>query len=304
MKKIILLFVLSISLLSNAQLINGDFETVKPNFLASNWGMNYNFPAFFNPTTGQFEPLNVQYNSCISAMCNATFDAHTGNTALEITNALITANNTVAKGYARLFWNSAEDSPGWNPGVVVSPTDVVDVLSFHYKFTALGSEIAEAKLELFDIDSNVIGSAEIDILPTTGSNFSYINRPVIFTSSVTPVYMYIYVGMAKDGTDPTFGSRLVIDDVVINSALLSNNTFENNSFAVYPTLVNNEINITKSNSISGNYDFKIVNIEGRIINQKTINFTENENAKIDVSNLSKGIYFVKTDGFITKFVKQ
>ena len=79
---------------------------------------------------------------------------------------------------------------------------------------------------------------------------------------------------------------------------------QTSQFSIYPTVAQNEINITKGSKVaSGNYDFKIVNVEGKIVQEVSLNLTEND-AKIEVSQFSSGMYIVKSENFVGKFIKE
>ena len=56
--------------------------------------------------------------------------------------------------------------------------------------------------------------------------------------------------------------------------------------------------------LSGNYDISITNMEGKLVNSQTIQSSDNNPIAVDVSQLSKGVYFISAKGFTTKFVKQ
>ena len=91
---IILSFVLFISSFClHAQVVNGNFETVKPNFLPSNWGMNFSLPAFIDIATGQSFTNNIQFTWCIPSMVYASTDARSGQYAMEVSNAFNTASS-------------------------------------------------------------------------------------------------------------------------------------------------------------------------------------------------------------------
>jgi CRISPR/Cas system CSM-associated protein Csm3 (group 7 of RAMP superfamily) len=116
--------------------------------------------------------------------------------------------------------------------------------------------------------------------------------------------MSLSFSMAQEGSTPTFGSVLIVDDVFINNMTLGTVINKASQFSIYPTVAQNEININKGNKVAnGNYDFKIVNVEGKIVKEVSLNLTENE-AKIDVSQLSSGMYIVKSENFVGKFIKE
>jgi hypothetical protein len=60
-KRIILIIAFVIGWNGWSQVINGDFELVKPNFLPSNWGMDFIQNVVVNPSTGGAQADVIQY---------------------------------------------------------------------------------------------------------------------------------------------------------------------------------------------------------------------------------------------------
>lgn len=300
-------FFLVLSFSSSAQVVNGNFEIVKPNFLPSNWGMNFSQPVVIDNETGEVSGDQILYTWCIPSMIYMSMEAHSGQYAMEISNALNSTQNSIIPGVATIFNDATQDTPGWNPGVPIATTNIVNLLGFHYKFLPVGNDIAEAKIQVFDGDGNEIGTASIDI-SGTNNEYQFLSEPIQFTSNAAPVYMYISFSMAKEGSTPSFGSRLIIDNVVTNSAALTVFTNENKSkITVFPTLVTNKLNVDFNGQLESDLVYEIVNIEGKIMTKNTIK-KENNLYTVDVSNLNSGMYIISFDspfGKISKnFLKQ
>ncbi|MEY2693220.1 MAG: hypothetical protein RIT03_1611 [Bacteroidota bacterium] len=298
MKKILVLGSLLIQSVGIGQILNGNFEDVKPNFLANHWGINFSVPVSINTETGESTTDNIWYSSCIASLCNATTEAVEGNYGLEISNAFNESQNMVIPGGAHMFWDSTQDSPGWNPGVPLVGNESIDFLSFHYKFLPFGADVAEVKLTILNQDGIEMGVAQLDLAPTD-ANFQFVSIPVVFTESGTPVHLYLDFNMAKEGSTPTFGSRLVIDDVRTGS-LLQNPAFQSQIFSLYPTQVQQEINLHWTNNISTIQYFQIVNQAGQICQSGELNSTQ---TTVNVSNLASGAYFFTIGNTTRKFVK-
>lgn len=96
--------------------------------------------------------------------------------------------------------------------------------------------------------------------------------------------------------------ELNIDDVAV-SATLSSEDFALNGFKIYPNPAFNELNIASEN-VEISY-VKILDINGRIIKETAIN---NNECKINVSDLFAGVYFVNIESqkgtLVQKLVKQ
>ena len=307
MKKnyIILSFVLLFTTLSSkAQVVNGNFEIVKPNFLPSNWGMNYTQAITFDPITGQSTGDNILYTWCIPSLVYASTESHTGQYAMEVSNAFNQTQNTVIPGEAMIFSDATQDTPGWNPGIPLNPTANIERLGFYYKFLAVGNDVAQAKMILFDANGNEIGRTTVDI-HGTDNQYHYIYSYIYHPYNITPAYMQISFNMAKAGSTPTFGSRLIIDNVITNAqslALIENPI--NDAFRVYPTLVDSEINIVPSTQIEGTIDYKIINSQAQIVKQNTVTNSSDYIYTMDVTNLSSGIYFLEIESNFEKVIKK
>lgn len=305
-KKYTLLFLLLFfsCFCSQGQVVNGNFEIVKPNFLPSNWGMNFSQAVSFDPVTGQSTSDNILFTSPIPSMIYATTDAHTGQYAMEISNAYNETQGEVLPGSATIFSDATQDSPGWNPGVPVNPGATIQRLGFYYKFLPLGNDVAEAKISVVDANGNEIGETHIDI---TGTNnqFQYIYSYVYLDYNATPAFMYISFNMAKEGSTPTFGSRLIVDNVVTNFQSLSTIENPNNDlFSVYPTLVANEINIFSSNQRDRKINCKIIDSQGKIIKDNVVEKTANYIFTMNTSDLNSGIYVLQIESDSEKSIKK
>lgn len=311
MKKnyIILSFVLLFTSLSaQAQVVNGNFEIVKPNFLPSNWGMNFTQAITFDPITGQSTGDNILYTWCIPSMVYASTEAHTGQYAMEISNAYNQTQNFVIPGEAMIFSDATQDAPGWNPGIPVNPGANIERLGFYYKFLAAGNDVAQATMSLFDANGTELGRTNVDI-HGTDNQYHYIYSYIYHPYNVPVAFMQISFNMAKEGTTPTFGSRLIIDNVITNHQSLSliENPI-NESFRVYPTLVDNEINIVPASQTEGTIDYKIINSQGRIVKENTVANSSDYIYTMEVTDLSSGVYFLEiasnSEKIIKKFIKK
>ena len=298
MKKILILGALLAQTAGIGQILNGNCEDVKPNFLANHWGINFSVPVSIDTETGESTSDNILYGSCIASLCNSTTEAVEGNYGLEIANAFNTNQNSVIPGGAHLFWDSTQDSPGWNPGVPLLGNESIDFLSFHYKFLPFGTDVAEVKLTILNQDSIEMGVAQLDLEPTD-ANFHFVSIPVVFTEPGSPVHLYLDFNLAKEGSTPTFGTRMVIDDVRTGS-LLQNPTFQSQIFSIYPTQVQQEINLHWTNNSSTVHAYQIVNQAGQICLSGELNSNQNT---LNVSHLASGVYFFKMGNTTKKFVK-
>lgn len=290
---------------TQAQVVNGDFETIKSNFLPSNWGMNFIQQFAIDLETGETSGDQFQFTWCIPSMVYASFEPKSGQYAMEVSNAYNVTQDKVIPGMATIFNDPEQDSPGWNPGVPVEPGSSVILLGFDYKFFPVGNDIAEATLEMFDADGNQLGKASLEI-SGLHNTYTYVYAPIDVITAGTPAFMYISFNMAKEGSTPTFGTRLVVDNVIVNfSSLIVDDITK--GVKVFPTIVDNEINVIPS-GFSNTVSYKIINSEGRVIKQNTVNQDSSYQYTMDVSGLSSGMYFLNiqddTKNSTKKFIKK
>ena len=305
-------FILSLALLivpfcSQAQVVNGNFENVKPNFLPSNWGMTFLQQVVIDTNTGENVGDQIQYTWCFPSMVYATTESKNGQYAMEVSNAFNITQDRVIPGIASVFADPEQDGPGWNPGIPVEPTSSIILLGFDYKFLPVGNDVAEATLYVVDVDGNELGKASITI-SGVHSTYDYIYTPVSVTQAGTPAFMYISFNMAKAGSTPTFGTRLLVDNVIVNfsSLITSENLLD--GLKVYPTLADDELNIIPNGFSEDAISYKIINTEGKIVKQNDVTQSTDYVYTMDVSTLSSGVYFLnisdKSKNITKKFVKK
>ncbi|MGK4566282.1 T9SS type A sorting domain-containing protein [Flavobacterium sp. 3HN19-14] len=245
-------------------------------------------------------------NEVNSSYCFFNNESRSGNRAMEIRNARNVTQDTIIPGKMILFNENTGDTgaSGWNTGFLVDETTILDGIGFFYKFFPMNNDVAQAKLEIFNAGGESIGKAIVEI-SGTHSEYTYAAAPMILTSDEIPVRMTVDFSMTNGIVPATWGSRLVIDDVTTENLFLSNPSFEQNNFTVYPTPANAEINLIKgSNMADGSHAIEIVGVDGRIIRRQNIQLYASDPFKIDVSSLSKGVYFIRMNGSAIKFIKQ
>jgi len=105
-------------------------------------------------------------------------------------------------------------------------------------------------------------------------------------------------------TNPTTGNRVAIDDLswTCYSSLATTETSKDKAFSIYPNPVKNNELFVKGENLSKISKAEIIDLSGKLI-QVIHNPFKNSN-KIDLKNLSKGVYLLKTDINTTKFIVQ
>jgi hypothetical protein len=144
------------------------------------------------------------------------------------------------------------------------------------------------------------------------TNFSGTGSVTIFTLAITVTitnvtYDYYHASqkypvLSVNYSETAFKQGAGTPTITSNSAISVNtNVFVgisestlNSNFSIYPNPANNNLNVMLTNSSSENVTVKIFNNIGQLV--KTINLgnTKDINQQIDISDLSSGIYMVKT----------
>lgn len=308
MKKFLLFAICSFSM-ANAQVPNPGFEeTISDGFTLKNWGAFFPIPFSFDLQTGTMISDEIIFQNGVGFSSPAG-NCVTGSWAMMLTNAFNATTNKVIPGKASLF-NDAESEThtGWNNGIPVAAGAEINRIGFDYQFFPAGdTDVVEAVIELFGESGERVGRAELTFA-NFEANFTYVYAPIQFTSPETPVFMTIEFNMAKEGSTPTFGSMFFVDNVVVNSTQLGNNTGNRNLFTVFPTAASNEINVVKnSTTVQNHFDFAIIDANGKMVKKQSVELTDSSVA-IDVSDLSAGVYFLKatSEGAsnATRFIKK
>ncbi|NMH28154.1 T9SS type A sorting domain-containing protein [Flavobacterium silvaticum] len=309
MKNLYLFLAVTATAFSWAQVPNASFEEFTGYGNETRfWGPNPIIISITIPIDGgpSVATPTIVYEEGTYNYCFFTDEAHTGNRAMELRNAYNLTDAVVVPGKMILF-NEDQGSTtasGWNAGYQMTPETVVEGLGFYYKFFPMGNDVAQAKIELFNSSSGLVGSAVVN-LSGTHSEYTYAWSPIQLLSDDVPTFMRVDFSMTDGISSPTLGSRLVVDDIATVNVVLSDATLSQKQFQVYPTLADHEINLVKGSGISdGSKSVEIFTADGKSVSNQLIEFFGNNPAKINVSTLSHGIYFLRIENNVLKFVKR
>lgn len=139
-----------------------------------------------------------------------------------------------------------------------------------------------------------------DEIPVYGGVFR--GRTKIFNIQVvapsTPGIYTTHWGMLQEGYI-WFGDTLTHQITVYSNTRVNNNNIDND-FEIYPNPANNSLRLIMNNEQLGK-NIKILDSTGKTI----LNFSAKKaKQSVDISNLQKGIYFIKVDTSIKKFIKE
>lgn len=104
--------------------------------------------------------------------------------------------------------------------------------------------------------------------------------------------------------NPVSANRVAIDDLswTCYTNLSTSETSKDNTFGIYPNPVKNNELFVKGENISKITKAEIIDLSGKLI--QVIHQPFKNSNKIDLKNLSKGVYILKTDIGTTKFIVQ
>lgn len=122
------------------------------------------------------------------------------------------------------------------------------------------------------------------------TTFSELNNNRLYNIAIQPDNKIVAVGTIKLGSNASFEDKMCLVRYIGTTAL-GNPQFDTNEFQIYPNPVSTKLNLQMTSFSSENNNYEISNINGRIMIKGTI---EQENTVIDLENLSKGIYIIKT----------
>ena len=122
------------------------------------------------------------------------------------------------------------------------------------------------------------------------TTFSELNDNRLNNIAIQTDNKIVAVGTIKLGSNASFQDKMSLVRY-LGTASLGNSQYNHNEFQVYPNPVSNKLNLQVSNFSRDNYNYEISDINGRVMIKGAV---EQENTEIDLDNLSKGIYIIKT----------
>lgn len=163
------------------------------------------------------------------------------------------------------------------------------------KIVLVGSSVAS-------VSSSTFGLARVNSDYTVDTSFGTSGKVTTTFGTNTTNEAF---DMAIQSDDKIIAVGFTGNDIAIaryNNATLSADDYETNVISLYPNPVKNEVTIDLSNKLDSlGKEFQIFDINSRIIFEGKINEILNT---IDVSSLQKGMYFIKIDKTLKKFIKE
>ncbi len=298
MKK--LLIVLGFCLLfvskNEAQILNSGFEQTNWDGSPQHWGTIF-LIAILIDSNGVSHYDSLVYDHYLFFTSN---DAHSGNHALGLGNIKNVTQQLVYGGVATLSTDTLGSS--WAPMVSISsaPTN----FSFYYKYLPAGPDTAQGLIELYDSSSNMVGSAVINLSGTT-STYTLASAPIVYNGPGfgVPSFANVSFRNAAPGTTPTFGTRLLVDDISIADVNGISQTLTGHGLQLFPNPATTALQVK---AIAENNLLSIYDSNGNCLLKKEMPGAQ---LNLDISSLSCGTYFLQVNSITgeqpaIKFIKQ
>jgi hypothetical protein len=291
MKRLILLFCICIlQFATNAQIVNGGFETLNPSNAPIHWVPKfYLFPVLMD-SLGLPHSDSIVFDGFMSKINNT--NPHSGNNAYEMRSGY---NFTKNEGFASAVRAMGDSSTmGFFAGGFPYQASL-NKLQFYYHFESKMNDTAFASFVVFDENEEEIFKADFD-LTVYESGYKEMNKTIEYPSSKPAAYAVLYFSSCKPESNPHLGSRLLIDDISLSSA----NFIQEKAIGgirFFPNPVKNKLFIESKN---GEYfdEITIFNLEGSKV------FNTNNTDEIDLSNLKSGVYFIKVQNNHVSYTKK
>lgn len=290
--------------IANAQLINPGFETWTNDILAPT-AMN---PNSGNATTGwqDYNFLNSSFagSSPISVTrCSDT--VHSGSYSARIQTKVYTPTSwNIYKNWGIPFighvysdtlgilfnGNSDATTVTYAPGIPM--TQKITEFKFYYQYNPFGNDTAECRVSLVKNRVMIAGGRFKTNVATGASGWQQATCTFTYISALTPDTLWVLYSASSLDKTPKPGSILWIDDASVTLPTGINETIaDDNSFTIFPNPSSGIFSVQQTNPTREEQVLEVYNLLG----EKTATFSNHNHSKfdIDVSHLSKGIYFVK-----------
>ncbi len=223
-----------------------------------------------------------------------------------------------------------------NTSSVISELSLADGDSYTETFTAMNSEKLTIALSWTDLPGELPSDVEDDSTPVLVSDLDIqviaedgtihypwrldVDNPasaadkginsvdvIEIVEINNPIGNYTVNVTHKDNLRITQPFSLVINGGIPVTASLSNN-IGNKNFQIFPNPANDHLDLTFNlDFFQDNVNIEIITLQGQTIDSSTLQLLDGNRARIDVSNLSSGVYFLKindsTSSYIEQFIK-
>lgn len=287
MKKTITLsviaFLLKVSLLY-AQIPNNGFEQFNSDGTLRNWGNVYLLPMYVDSAGNSYVDSIVFDNYLFFP----TSDAHWGSTAMEMRNAWDFTTGQAIVGAVTADNDSSFAAWGAFETISIPPQSQPFNFSFFYKYFPVNNDTAQAIVQVFDSSMNQLGEAEI-FITSTATNYTLATAPIIYSVPGTVAFAFIHFRTAAYGSQASFGTRFLVDDVMFNYVTGINSNEATKKTEVYPNPFTDELHINFPGDAK-EAGLKVFDVMGKEVYTQSVEVFQ---TKIETAAWQTGIYFAK-----------
>jgi len=178
-------------------------------------------------------------------------------------------------------------------------------IKFDYSYLPVNNDTAWAVFYFHAPDQgiNTIVSSNLIAL-TQSSNYTKFQRKLNFPKFSDSLYLEFFAGggyFAGIGSGtPQIGSKLLIDNISVESIISSNQTVDEELAYIYPSISKDFITVHLDVSNSDIFNLEIFNVNGQKVHSDKIYFNSNE-LKLNTTNLTSGNYILKLENRLKKF---
>lgn len=176
-------------------------------------------------------------------------------------------------------------------------------LDVWYKTNLVGTDLMTVGVLFMDGSGMTLAAGAVDVT-TNSSAFTQLTVPVQYLQAGTPASCIITITCSDaGGNEPDVNTWFVVDDLTLSGTLSGINEVQANQvpILVYPNPANNVVNVRINATDNSANKLLLFNINGQRINEYSLESTQTTQTKtIDVSTLTNGLYFLRTDGNSSK----
>lgn len=280
-----------ISSFASAQSVhNGSFEDLNADGTLRNWGNVYLVSVWID-SSGVSHFDSIVYDN---RYYGPSTDAFNGSHCLELRNAWNFTTNTGIAGAAAVDDDTVFTAYGITNPISIQATQFNPYRSFNfsffYKYFPLNGDSAFASISMWDSSGNVIGEGSL-IITNGAPAYTRAVVPINYSTQDTVAFYSLYFSTfysAEPGShQPSFGTYLLVDDVVFN--LVSSAVDDQEYGSAIRIFPNPAYSVLHFNRLKDQKGFSIFDLSGKLVLKGNLN---PEQTAIDIKNLQPGFYSI------------
>ena len=178
-------------------------------------------------------------------------------------------------------------------------------IKFDYSYLPVDNDTAWAVFYFHSPENGLNTIVSSNLIPLTkNERYTTFEKKLIFSKFSDSLYLEFFAGggyFAGIGSGtPQIGSKLLIDNLSVESIISSNQTVDEELAYIYPSISKDFITVHLDVSYSDIFNLEIFNINGQKVHSDKIYFNSNE-LKLNTTNLTSGNYILKLENRLKKF---